>query len=975
MKKFLDEVKESAKGYRPLPFWSWNDRLDEQELRAQIRDMHEIGMGGFFMHARGGLETEYLSEEWFNCIRACVDEAKKLGMEAWAYDENGWPSGFAGGKLLDREEFLLRGIVCEKESTFPVGEDVVAVYISEGNRARRVTEAQDGVAEYEVIREIVTPTYVDTMRRDATEEFIKETHEKYKAELTSLDFGTVMPGFFTDEPQYSRPHTPYSLTLREEFHRAYGYDMLDNMAALFYECEGFREYRYDYYCLCSRLFIENFMKPIYEWCDANGVQLTGHGLGEQTLLYQVQCCGSIMPMYEYQHIPGVDHLGRRYGENVLGRQLGSVCAQLGKKKALSETFACCGWDISPRELKNLAETQYAGGVNLMCHHLYPYSERGQRKRDYPAHYSKHLPWHSSLADFDRYFTNLGCLLTRGKEAVRTLMIHPIHTAFSLYRQTDPRGTVGDLDAKWLALVEMLSEHGYPFHFGEETMLARHAHVEGTTLCVGECVYDRILIPDIDTLDATTVSFLRDYSKAGGKICFAGKKPSRINARVREKELVFLKANITMEELLAEAPVRYAVAGKEKHSIRAMVRDTEAGKLIYITNVSCEEYNEVTLAVDGVRGLLAINPSTLKTTPVYGKEKDGAFVATLSFAAAQSYVFMTSEEPTAAEEPTASSETIRLENNFVLAEVPTNALTLDRFCEARGDAPFSAEKPIEQIRDNLLSDRYEGDLTLRTTFTVDTPPSKLILAAEPYGITDMRVNGTPIEMKVANGFEKDFCVADILPLVREGENEVSYRISYFQRPLVYEALASTMETMRNCLSFDTEIECLYLFGDFAIKTAADQFAAEPHDAWRYSGTFRIGAQKKEIDLSDVTRDGYPFFAGSLVAETTFTYRAGAPTVLLLRGRYATCGVSVNGEDVTTLLFEDRVDLAPYLTEGENSLRLTLTNSCRNLLGPHHSREAEPYFIGPNSFAFEKQWKGDSCWAFRPDYAFVRFGLDF
>ena len=182
-------------------------------------------------------------------------------------------------------------------------------------------------------------------------------------------------------------------------------------------------------------------------------------------------------------------------------------------------------------------------------------------------------------------------------------------------------------------------------------------------------------------------------------------------------------------------------------------------------------------------------------------------------------------------------------------------------------------------------------------------------------------------------------------------------------------------MRNCLSFDTEIECLYLFGDFAIKSEADQFAAEPHDAWRYSGTFRIGAQKKEIDLSDVTRDGYPFFAGSLVAETTFTYRIGAPTVLLLRGRYATCGVSVNGEDVTTLLFEDRVDLAPYLTEGENSLRLTLTNSCRNLLGPHHSREAESYFIGPNSFAFEKQWKGDSCWAFRPDYAFVRFGLDF
>ena len=25
-------------------------------------------------------------------------------MQAWIYDENGWPSGFAGGKLLEEEE-------------------------------------------------------------------------------------------------------------------------------------------------------------------------------------------------------------------------------------------------------------------------------------------------------------------------------------------------------------------------------------------------------------------------------------------------------------------------------------------------------------------------------------------------------------------------------------------------------------------------------------------------------------------------------------------------------------------------------------------------------------------------------------------------------------------------------------------------------------------------------------------------------
>ena len=104
MKTFLENCRREAHGYGSIPFWSWNDRLEESELRAQIRRMKELGMGGFFMHARGGLETEYLSEEWFSCVRACIDEAKKLGMEAWAYDENGWPSGFAGGKLLSCDQ-------------------------------------------------------------------------------------------------------------------------------------------------------------------------------------------------------------------------------------------------------------------------------------------------------------------------------------------------------------------------------------------------------------------------------------------------------------------------------------------------------------------------------------------------------------------------------------------------------------------------------------------------------------------------------------------------------------------------------------------------------------------------------------------------------------------------------------------------------------------------------------------------------
>ena len=71
----------NKKDYRSIPFWSWNDKLETTKLIEQIHWMNDSGIGGFFMHARSGLQTEYLSEEWMQCIEACADEAKKLDNE------------------------------------------------------------------------------------------------------------------------------------------------------------------------------------------------------------------------------------------------------------------------------------------------------------------------------------------------------------------------------------------------------------------------------------------------------------------------------------------------------------------------------------------------------------------------------------------------------------------------------------------------------------------------------------------------------------------------------------------------------------------------------------------------------------------------------------------------------------------------------------------------------------------------------
>ena len=170
MPDFEKALKNPPKKYRPAPFWSWNEKLDEEETKEQIRQMNDVGLGGFFMHARGGLQTEYLSDEWFRNIAASLDEGENLGMLAWGYDENGWPSGFGGGKVnglgLKYQQKYLRCAVVEA----PVQNEFT------------LSNVKIGDVIYHCYFD-VNPFYVDTMNGEVIGEFLKSTHEKYREKL------------------------------------------------------------------------------------------------------------------------------------------------------------------------------------------------------------------------------------------------------------------------------------------------------------------------------------------------------------------------------------------------------------------------------------------------------------------------------------------------------------------------------------------------------------------------------------------------------------------------------------------------------------------------------------------------------------------------------------------------------------------------------------------------------------------------
>ena len=110
----LELFKNPTSEYRGAPFWAWNTELTKEELDRQIDILSEMGFGGFHMHSRTGMATEYLSEDFFDFVKFSVSKAKSKGMLAWLYDEDRWPSGAAGGLVTKNVRHRAKSLLFTK---------------------------------------------------------------------------------------------------------------------------------------------------------------------------------------------------------------------------------------------------------------------------------------------------------------------------------------------------------------------------------------------------------------------------------------------------------------------------------------------------------------------------------------------------------------------------------------------------------------------------------------------------------------------------------------------------------------------------------------------------------------------------------------------------------------------------------------------------------------------------------------------
>ena len=989
--------------YRSAPFWAWNSLIAPDEVERQIRDMHQQGMGGFFIHSREGLETQYMGEEWFRCIHRAISTAKELNMKAWLYDEDRWPSGTAGGAIMEEgeDDSRYKGLTLQLSRTLPDDlSDAEAIYRitaqgMECTKYERIplpeklqgTELPEGEL-FMILRVEICfksewfndETPPDNLNASSVHLFIEKTHEKYFAHEGG-EFGQTIPGIFTDEPGLADSHThfqddrswlPWTYDFPAFFQERRGYDIYETLPVIFFNGKGQQKARHDFWWTITEMYDQAYFQQIGKWCDEKGIAFTGHLLQEDKLGLGTKVNGAVMPHYRHMAVPGIDMLTEQCTETLTLKQCSSVVNQLGKKRMLSETYGCTGWDFTFDGQKWVGDWQFVHGVNIRCQHLALYSIAGCRKRDYPPAFNYQSSWWMKNRDMDDYFSRISLIMSEGYAVRDVLVLHPSTTAWSRLG-CNPYGIPSrskdrDLPAinaygeQFNQLLSQLSGYHYDYDLGDEMILAESGSVKKERfLDVGQMSYSAVIIPPIDTMLQSTYDLLMEYLSHGGMAIGIAPFPTMIEGVPAPEEMKKLLEHFNFYQVktITEANERLQYSkcrkvsladagGKEIPSLLYLMKNCKDYYALFVVNNDRRQGYSVTLSADIYGKVTQLDPLTGKSRERSSQRSD-KLVLSDYFYGNESKLFIIEKNScmrVGKEEAPLTPKCF--EGACISAAVPKyaysldqpNALTLDK-CRWRFlDGAWSDEMDVWQAQNQIrtalgmrpiftngILQRYKWINTphprdgvpveFSFRFQVrDVPGGSCFLAVEKAQDYSFSFNGVPISGN-PEGWYLDRAFDKIaLPTFIQGENSIVVSTNYLNR---------------------MEFEDCYLLGDFGVNTNRE-----------------IITLPRFLMNGDWCLQGLPHYAG------TVTYHAAIPMPDKAGGRCflnlekfsaSVVGISVNGHFAGDVFTECQkfIDVTEFVRPGEVIIvDLAVVSSPRNVLGPFHQREGKTLNTNASSF---------------------------
>ncbi len=932
-RKVEDNFLNPSSEFRAKPFWAWNGELCEDELKRQIDVMKDMGFGGYFMHSRIGLVTEYLGQEWFDLINACADYGKEQGMENWIYDEDRWPSGSAGGSVTQNNKSNRM-----KHIRMNIGEvhedaDVIGIFscnldrenVYDVQKIGDTNQVEGDILWFEVIERpddsnYNGAAYLDTMSRKATEDFLSSTHEKYLKECGQR-MGTSIKGVFTDEPHRGEllidivregldfsACIPYTDCLFECFEKDWGYDLRDRLPAVFLRENGEKvsQVKWHYCETIQRLFIENYIKPIASWCKKHHMIYTGHMLHEDSLSAQALMTGSLMRCYEHMDCPGVDLLGNGKANYNIVKQVSSVANQCGQDWVLSEMYGATGWNMKLEDYKRIGDWQTILGVNLRCPHLSWYTMAGECKRDFPASIFFQSGWYKEYKYLEDYFARLAVFMSQGAPVRDVLVINPIESMWCSYYKGWAKWlfTVDqeclEIERNYGALAQFLLENNVEFDYGDEEMLSRLARIDGDVLVVGNARYKKVIVPQMLTIRSSTLKLLKDFENAGGEVIVYGEVPPYVDAKPRTVTI----GNAKIESVMND---RKLVVWDER--VLTALRQSEDGKY-YMMFLNMDAEHEVIAELKAPQGSMEKwNP---ENGDIIGVEMNGM----ISLQPGEMQLLVVGDVKREVKVDT-ELPIIKLKEEFHYKMNEPNVLVIDQVtCYVNGEKIVGDILKIDRDLRRSIGLPVRGGEMFQPWYTAKNDLVQYFdyeleyefyssiscegfLASEASGF--IRLNGQDITL--SDEWWVDPCLRKAAISIREGRNVITIRDTYTERQ---------------------NFEAIYILGEFGV----------------YDGI--IASKPDKIDFGDITKQGFPFYSGKF----TYVFEQSVVEKAVLKFKDM-CGAAAIRVNQNILAWK------PYVIDVEpcDKIEVELSLTRRNTFGPLHQLPSKVSVCSPESFVTE------------------------
>jgi len=657
--------------------------------------------------------------------------------------------------------------------------------------------------------------------------------------------------------------------------------------------------------------------------------------------------------------------------------------------------------VSFEELKALAEWQFALGENLPCPHLSLYSLRGCRKRDYPPALHCQQPWWDDYRLLNDLFARELVALTSGRPVADILLLHPIESAYAVYDRDREREVV-DLHNDLAYLSRLLMELQRDYDYGDETLMARRARVSGKTLRIGSAAYAAVILPPLVTIRSSTLRTLARFMKNGGKVIRTGRLPLRVDGEPSKAALKTLAAAIktrvtpdalrkTLNACLPPRLELRADRNTSARSIYACQRDCDNLQLFFLANTSRRDTVRATLRVRGHGVLEVWDAESGQIAALSARGSGDCMAAPIEVPPTGSLIVALDKRrsrPAASARARTVLKQLELGGPWSLQRLDPNALTLDCCWWRAEGGPWNGPVPILDLQEHLA--KLDRTINLEMRFTVGSelslrPGRQLWLALEAPGEHSIAVNGHNIRVTDAGPWiDRAFRRVRLDAWKLAGENEILLRRRFSGNPELVQRMQdpaihpAEKERMRHQI----ELESLYVAGDFAVRSRS-AFAPAANGSVRTAGPFVLAEESLASDGATLVEDGLPFYAGRV----ELRQKVDLPMELLRRASEVRLAIDPPSAIVTALSVNGlaagkrawrpyHFDVGRLLKEGENEIAMVLTNSLRNLLGPHHHVDGEPHGVGPGSFGRAKSWVDAptapaNIW--RDDYSFVRLGL--